>query len=213
MQGASVAGIPMRFEDEHRLEGCGDSEAQKVPSEGAASEPEGAGMPPATSNEQQLLLRCLKGQRDHIFEALEGLDVDDLRRPVLPSRWTCVGLVNHLSLDVEQFWFQAVVAGEQAAVEAVLRSSDSAWDVGIEDSVDAVLEGYRRNIERADAIIASRSLDAAPAWWPEDLFGSFRLDSVRAIVLHVITETAAHAGHLDAARELMDGKQHLVLTG
>jgi hypothetical protein len=76
-----------------------------------------------------------------------------------------------------------------------------------------VLQGYRRKIERADAIMATASLGAAPAWWPESLFGSWRLDSVREIVLHVITETAAHTGHLDAARELIDGKQHLVLTG
>jgi hypothetical protein len=116
-----------------------------------------------------------------------------------------------LSLDVERFWFQAVIAGDQTAVEAVLGSSDNAWDVGIEDSAEAVLEGYRRNIERADAIIATGSLDAAPAWWP-DFFGSWRLDNVREIVLHVIAETAAHTGHLDAARELIDGKQHLVLT-
>ncbi len=170
-------------------------------------------MPSATSNERQVLLRYLKGQRERIFEAMEGLDVDDLRRQVLPSHWTCLGLVNHLSLDVERFWFQAVIAGDQTAVEDVLGSAGNAWDVGIEDSADAVLEGYRRNIERADAIIATGSLDAPPAWWPEDFFGSWRLDSVREIVLHVITETAAHTGHLDAARELIDGKQHLVLTG
>ncbi len=168
-------------------------------------------MPPATSNERQVLLRYLKGQRERIFEALEGLDVDDLRRQVLPSRWTCLGLVNHLSLDMERFWFQAVIAGKQAAVEDVLGSSGSDWDVGIEDSTEEVLLGYRRNIERADAIIATGSLDAAPAWWP-DFFGSWRLDSVQEIGLHVITETAAHTGHLDAARELIDGKQHLVLT-
>ena len=168
-------------------------------------------MPPATSNERQVLLRYLTGQRERIFEALEGLDLDDLGRQVLPSHWTCLGLVNHLSLDVERFWFQAVIAGEQAVVEDVLGSSDNAWDVGIEDSAEAVLQGYRRNIERADAILAEGSLDAAPAWWP-DFFGSWRLDSVREIVLHVITETAAHSGHLDAARELIDGKQHLVLT-
>ena len=134
-------------------------------------------------------------------------------RQVLPSHWTCVGLVNHLSLDVERFWFQAVIAGDQAAVEDVLGSSGNALDVGIEEPVEAVLDGYRRNIERADAIIASGSLDAIPAWWPEGLFGSWRLDSIREIVLHVITETAAHTGHLDVARELIDGKQHLVLTG
>jgi uncharacterized damage-inducible protein DinB len=169
-------------------------------------------MPSATSSEHEALLGALKSQRDHIFAALQGLDVDDLRRPVLPSRWTCLGLVNHLSLDVERFWFQAVIAGDQAAVDDVLGSPDNAWDVGIDDSAEAVFRGYRSNIERADAIITASSLDAPPAWWPEDLFGSWRLDSVREVVLHVITETAAHTGQLDAARELIDGKQHLVLT-
>jgi len=38
------------------------------------------------------------------------------------------------------------------------------------------------------------------------------MDDLREILLHVITETACHAGHLDAARELIDGKQWLVLT-
>jgi uncharacterized damage-inducible protein DinB len=153
----------------------------------------------------------LNGEREHIFDALEGLAVDDLRRRVLPSRWTCLGLVNHLSLDVERFWFQAVIAGDLPAVDDVLGASGNAWEVGIEETPDEVLQAYRRNIERADAIIADASLDAAPEWWP-DFFGSWRLDSVREIVLHVITETAVHAGHLDAARELIDGKQHLVLA-
>jgi hypothetical protein len=169
-------------------------------------------MSSATPNEHHALLRALTGEREHILEAIEGLGVEDLRRSVLPSRWSCLGLVNHLSLDVELFWFQAVIAGDQTAVAAVLGSSGNAWDVGAEDPAEAVIEGYRRNIERADEVIASVSLDAVPAWWP-DFFGSWRLDSVREIVLHVITETAAHAGHLDAVRELIDGKQHLVLTG
>ena len=42
---------------------------------------------------------------------------------------------------------------------------------------------------------------AAPASWPS-FFGSWRLENMRAVILHVITETACHAGHLDAAREL-----------
>lgn len=123
-----------------------------------------------------------------------------------------MGLVNHLSLDVERFWFQAVVASEEAAIADVLGSSSNAWNVIDSEPTEAVLELYRRNIERSDAIISARSLDAAPGWWPESLFGSWRLDSVREVVLHVIAETAAHAGHLDAARELIDGKLHLVLT-
>jgi Protein of unknown function (DUF664) len=31
---------------------------------------------------------------------------------VLPSGWTCLGLVQHLALDVERFWFREIVAGE-----------------------------------------------------------------------------------------------------
>jgi uncharacterized damage-inducible protein DinB len=166
----------------------------------------------AMSSEHAALLGALRIQREHVLEALEGLGEDDLRREVLPSRWTFLGLVNHLSMDVERFWFQAVVAGEQAAREDALTSTDNAWDVGGEVASETVLQGYRRNIERADAIVTTCSLDAAPAWWP-DFFGTFRLDSVRDVLLHVITETATHAGHADATRELIDGKQHIVLTG
>jgi hypothetical protein len=168
-------------------------------------------MHPGTSNECKVLLRYLTGQREHVFEALQGLDVNDLRRQALPSRSTCLGLVNHLSLDAERFWFQAVIAGEQAVVKDVLGSSSNAWDIGTDDSAEEVYQGYRNNIELANSIIASLSLDAPPAWWP-DFFGAWRLDTVRQIVLHVITETVVHSGRLDAARGLIDGKQHLVLT-
>jgi len=69
-------------------------------------------MPSAAPRERQALLRTLTSQRENILGALEDLDTDALRRQVLPSRWTCLGLVNHLSLDVERFWFQAVIAGD-----------------------------------------------------------------------------------------------------
>jgi uncharacterized damage-inducible protein DinB len=168
-------------------------------------------MPSAISEEERVLSGALSRQREHVFEAIEGLDARDLRRQVLPSGWTCLGLINHLSFDVEHFWFQAVIAGEEGAVEDVVTSSGNAWDLSASESAEAVLQRYRADIERADAIIANRPFDAAPVWWP-DFFGSWRLNSVREIVLHVVTETATHAGHLDAARELIDGKLHLVLT-
>ena len=39
-----------------------------------------------------------------------------------------------------------------------------------------------------------------------------RLENLREIILHVLTETAVHAGHLDATRELIDGRTWLVLV-
>jgi len=65
-------------------------------------------------SEMAALLDFLNGQRRHVLGILEGLSEADLRRPLLPSRWSCLGLVRHLTLDVERFWFQNVVAGEGA---------------------------------------------------------------------------------------------------
>jgi uncharacterized damage-inducible protein DinB len=157
--------------------------------------------------EHKTLIDYLDGQRKHVLGALDGLGEDALRRPVLPSGWTCLGLVQHLALDVEQFWFRSVVAGEPES-EPI---PDNAWQVGPDVPADSVLDLYRRESERANAIIAATPLSAAPAWWP-DFFGSWRLNDLREIVLHVICETACHAGHLDAVRELIDGRQWIVLT-
>lgn len=167
---------------------------------------------PTPGAEITVLLRYLNAQREHVLGAPRGLAEEALRRPALPSGWSCLGLVQHLTLDVELFWFRAVVAGEERAI-AELADITNAWQVGADAPAAAVLDAYRREIERANAIIAATPPDAAPAWWPADLFGDFRLGTLREIILHVITETACHAGHLDAARELLDGQQWLVLTG
>lgn len=163
---------------------------------------------PATIRENRVLLSSLSAQRDHVLGILEGLPDEALRRPVLPSGWTCLGLVRHLAIDVERFWFRSIVAGQQ--VEP--RESDAAvWQVAPDEQAESVFDLYRREIELADAIIAVTPLDTAPARWPDE-WASWRLQDLREILLHVITETACHAGHLDAVRELIDGRTWLVLT-
>ena len=108
-----------------------------------------------TDAERSMLLDYLQAQRRHVLGILEGLDEEALRRPALPSGWTPVGLVNHLSVDVERFWFRAVVAGEAEAVEGVLSATSDGWQV--DDAIPAaeVLATYRREIELADAIVAA----------------------------------------------------------
>jgi hypothetical protein len=161
--------------------------------------------------QMRALLAALAGQRRHVLGILDGLDEQALRRPVLPSGWYCAGLVHHLALDVERFWFRAVFSAEQDVISG-LDEQENAWRVPAGMPAESVLNLYRKEIELADAIITSSGLDDAPAWWPGDLFGSFRMHSLRELILHVITETACHAGHLDAARELIDGRKWLVLT-
>jgi hypothetical protein len=116
-------------------------------------------------------------------------------------------MVHHLALDVERFWFRETVAGE---IVDDPQTATSAWTVGPGTSPEEVLALYRDEIGRADAIIGATPLEAAPKHWA-DHFGSWRLPDLRAILLHVITETACHAGHLDAVRELIDGKTWIIL--
>ncbi len=167
---------------------------------------------PTPGIEIETLLAYLNAQRDHALCILQGLDEEALRRRVLPSGWTCLGLVRHLALDVERFWFRGIVAGEQSVIAALAAAPDDAWQVGSDVPVGAVFDLYRQEIARANAIITATPLDSAPAWWPPALFGDWRLHTLREIILHVMTETACHAGHLDAARELIDGRLWLVLT-
>ncbi|MEU3983372.1 DinB family protein [Streptomyces sp. NPDC026672] len=165
----------------------------------------------APDGEIKALLRALRGQRRHVLGILDGLDEDALRRPVLPSGWNCLGLVQHLALDVERFWFRAVVAGDEEVISG-LPSGDEAWIVAPGVPAADVLDHYRRETELADAVAEAGSADTELAWWPHDLFGEPHLHTLRDVLLHVITETACHAGHLDAARELIDGRRWLVLT-
>ena len=155
------------------------------------------------------LLESLTIQRDHVLGILEGLTDDQLRRPVLPSGWSCLGMVQHLTISDERFWFRGIVGGDSACVSASAdeAKAEAIWQVAPDAPAAAVLEAYRQEIELADAVIAATPLDQPPAIWPTEIWPDWRLPNLRAVILHVITETACHAGHLDAARELVDGHQ------
>jgi hypothetical protein len=159
-------------------------------------------------SERTALRAFLDAQRHHVLGILEGLPEVDLRRAVLPSGWNALGLVQHLTLDVERFWFRAVMGGERLE----LPEGDEAWHVPEEVTAATVLDAYRAEIGACDEILTAMDLESGPAWWPKELFPDLPPRDLRRTILHVTTETACHAGHLDAVRELLDGRQWLVLT-
>jgi len=161
-------------------------------------------------SERTFLLKSLTTQRQHVLGALEGLTEVDLRRPMLPSGWHCLGLVQHLTRSVEIFWFRAVMAGEDISHAVTDEMFKTEWQVPTDVSAGEIFSAYGRAIERADAIFEATALDAPPTYWPEHRWPTWHLTECREIMLHVITETACHAGHLDAARELIDGSQWIV---
>jgi len=162
------------------------------------------------NKETLLLLDSLGRPRDHVLGILEGLSDEQLRTPVLPSGWTCLGLVRHLAVDVEHYWFRGITAGEPLKADGNSDERSGAWQVEPNESAEDVFTLYRDEIARANAIVSDTPLHAPPRqrdpWW-----GNWEVPDLRFILLHVIAETACHAGHLDAARELLDGHQWLVL--
>jgi uncharacterized damage-inducible protein DinB len=167
-------------------------------------------VPDDSGVERDLLLDRLSGQRQHVLAQLEGLSDEQLRRPVLPSGWSCLGLVRHLTLSDERYWFGVVVAGEPLDFWPEGENGD--WQVRPDETAAEVLEAYRAAIAHADEIISARQFADPPErpepWWAD---AGLSFPDLRTIVVHVLVETSVHAGHLDAVRELLDGHQHLVI--
>ncbi len=154
--------------------------------------------------EKAALCEFLEYQRVSIRAILADLDLASLRTPVLPSGWSPLGLVEHLG-HAERHWFQEVFRG---SVEP-LPWPDENTPLRTTRSPSQVLGFYRDQCDISDAIIAEEPLSATPAGrHPDETLASQTTD-LRRIVLHVIEETARHAGHLDAVRELIDGRTGL----
>jgi hypothetical protein len=154
------------------------------------------------------LLSTLDEQRRRVLQTLDGLPDEATTGSMVPSGWAPLGVIRHLTIDVEHFWFQGVVAGE--ALD--LPTDDDVWHPTPWPARQLVVNEYQAAAARSDDIIRATPLDALPPTQALSAYPWAPRRSVLATVLHVITETAAHAGHLDIARELIDGRQNLVLT-
>jgi len=157
----------------------------------------------------EVLLEFLDRQRRSVLRKLDGMPDDLLRRAALPSGWNSLGLVQHLTMDVERYWIRAVAGGEPITFPPA-DAVDPAWQVDPEADAESVLQQYRDEIELSNAIIRATPLDAPPKWRDEvwDEWG-MNVPDLRWNLLHAIEETARHAGHLDATRELLDGQTGL----
>jgi hypothetical protein len=161
------------------------------------------------SPDDQALLAFLDAQREAVLSIVAGLDEEAWQRSVVPSGWTPAGLVEHLG-GAEWHWFQGVVAG--ASPELPGDVDPQPYDptaAFVSDSPSAeIIAFYRDQCARSDAVLAETPLSAPP----RGRHGDPEMDeppNVRWVVLHMIEETARHAGHLDIARELLDGQTGL----
>jgi uncharacterized damage-inducible protein DinB len=157
-----------------------------------------------------LLHGYLAWTRSHVLSAVADLDDDELRAPRVPSGWSMAELVHHLAVDVERFWFLAVMAADPEAVGYFEEATASGWTIPAHLAPSGVLDLYRDECAKTDAYLANAAEDSAPRWWPTGPDDEPPAD-LAAVFVHALVDTATHAGHLDIVRELVDGKQFLVL--
>ncbi|MFZ0324166.1 MAG: DinB family protein [Actinomycetes bacterium] len=151
-------------------------------------------------DERTTLREFLDLQRATVAWKVAGLDTESASRRFVPSKTTLLGLVKHL-VDVERHWFVNVFAGEPDPPIYWERDGvfDSEFDLDDHDRLDEIVDRYRQMCARSRAIeSAAGSLDQRCASTSHDV-------TLRWIMVHMIEETARHAGHADLLRELTDG--------
>ena len=145
----------------------------------------------------------LDWQRATAVWKCSGLTDEQARRAVLPSKLTTIaGLLNHLRWT-EHYWFGVVVDGRPDPLLAAFQEDpDVEFKQGLEIPLPELLADYEAQCQVSRDIVAARELDEVVDLPPHDSRGHA---SVRWVLLHMIEETARHAGHLDVVRELIDG--------
>jgi uncharacterized damage-inducible protein DinB len=146
--------------------------------------------PGGTPDEVELLLRWLGYLRGAVLRKVEGVRNSD-------ARWTpdgrlicLLGIINHLT-HVEWRWIDGSMRGEEVS------RTEEEFTPGDELTVDSAVAAYRQRAKDTDAAVRSMSLTQPSVWDAEK--------DLRWVLLHLINETARHAGHADATRELLDG--------
>jgi hypothetical protein len=151
----------------------------------------------SVGSEREVLETFLDLYRAVVTRKLAGLSDAQIRQRHVPSQTTLGGLINHLTL-VEREWFQVVLTGRPAD-ELDNAPRDDGWMLDPGESAGSLIARYER------ACAASRR--AASGYALEDSVPHPRLGqvSLRWIYIHLIEETARHAGHADILREQTDG--------
>ena len=153
--------------------------------------------PPYLGDETGTLAGFLDFHRATLLWKIEGLDDEQLRRPMVPSGTSLLGLVKHLAY-VERWWFQQVWAGQKVTYPFTDEDPDADWRVEPSETTGEILALYRGECARSREIAAASSLDeVAPHPRGER--------SRRWILVHMVEETARHNGHADILREQLDG--------
>lgn len=165
------------------------------------------GQAPVLTDEKAQLLAYITQQRDGLRYAAYGLTDEQARLTPTAGALSIGGLLKHAAAT-EEGWIDLAAArgrgGSQAEQEAAY---ESAFTLLPDETLADALTRYEHVAQETESAVAGLDLDQpvpvpqGVPWYPDDLDAW----SVRWVLLHLVEETARHAGHADIVRESIDG--------
>jgi hypothetical protein len=141
----------------------------------------------------------LDEHRAALADCLDHLTEEQVRRSLVASRTTLLGLVKHAAF-VERVWFDEAVTGRSRAEIGIPASPDESFLLTGEDTIESVRRAHRAACEASRRATASLGLDDV---LPGNRRGPLPL---RWVYLHVLRELAQHCGHADILREQLQAQ-------
>jgi uncharacterized damage-inducible protein DinB len=162
------------------------------------------GFPVTAPTESEQLLVFLAQQRRVLSHAAYGLSDEQARLTPTASVLSVGGIVKHVS-NVEKFWTDVAIARQEPF--GTSSNYQEGFRLGPDETLAGTFERYAATGRETERVVRSLPIDHVVAvprdvpWFPADTESW----TVRWVLLHLIEETARHAGHADIVRESIDG--------
>jgi hypothetical protein len=142
----------------------------------------------------------LDEHRDAIHACLDGLTEEQVRRRLVPSKTTLLGLLKHATF-VEKVWFDEAITCRARSEIGIPASPDESFDLDETDTIASVQAGHREACASSRRATSSLDLD--------DVVRGNRRGPLplRWVYLHMLRELTQHCGHADILRELVLSEQ------
>ena len=163
-------------------------------------------------SERDDLIGLLAEQRSTLLITVRGIDDDQAARRTTVSDLTLGGVIKHLA-RAERSWVYLVTKGNGEAPPDAINTDQYRMSAG--ETIAGLVEEYVDAGRTTDETVTElSSLDKAVLlpvypWSPPER----QIWTARRLLLHVIRETAQHAGHADIIRESLDGANTTMQLG
>jgi len=159
-------------------------------------------------SERDDLLEALAAHRGFLRHTVHGITDEQARRRLTVSELTLGGLIKHVA-QTEKGWADFIVDGPQtmAMTEDSYAEHADGFVLREDETLEGVLADYEKIAARTDELVRTCDLDSVQPLPEAPWFPPNATRSARRVFVHIVGETAQHAGHADILRETLDGQK------